>query len=37
MARKQGKKITSKRVYQIVMAAVAFAMILSMIAMAIRW
>jgi len=31
------KKKTSKRLYQIVMAAIAFIMILSMIALAVRF
>jgi len=37
MSKKQNRKPKSFRVYQIVMAAIAFTMILSMIAMAIRW
>jgi len=37
MSNKQERKPKSYRVYQIVMAAIAFIMILSMVAMAIRW
>ena len=37
MPKQQDKKPKSYRVYQIVMAAIAFIMILSMVAMAIRW
>jgi hypothetical protein len=37
MAKQPNKKPKSFRVYQIVMAAIAFIMILSMVAMAIRW
>jgi hypothetical protein len=37
MAKQPNKKSKSFRVYQIVMAAIAFIMILSMVAMAIRW
>ncbi len=37
MSKKPNKKSKSFRVYQIVMAAIAFIMILSMIAVALRW
>ena len=37
MSKNQERKTKSYRVYQIVMAAIAFIMILSMIATAIRW
>lgn len=37
MTKRPPKKLNTKRIYQIVMASVAFAMILSMIAMAFRW
>ena len=37
MPKQTDRKPKSYRIYQIVMAAIAFIMILSMVAMAIRW
>lgn len=37
MKKKPANKLKSKRIYQVIMATVAFAMILSMIAMAVHW